>query len=80
MGPNIEHGQLYKNPKLLYVNYSSEDFTKVINKIPSNAAWECDGISAKLIQRLVRTEINYKSLEAKSLTKSQKTLNPPYLL
>ena len=78
IGPNIKHGRLYKNPKLLYVNHSGEDFIKVINKIPSNAARGCDGISAKLIKRLVKTEIHYMSLEAKGLTKSQKTLNPPY--
>ena len=74
----MDHGKLYRNLKLLTVNHTREDFVKVINKIPANTACGCDGISAKLIKRLVKTEIHYMSLEAKGPTKSQKTNNPPH--
>ena len=48
---NTEYGKLSKNPQLLTVHHTYEDFEKVINKIPANAACGCDGITANLLKR-----------------------------
>ena len=50
--PNAECGKLFKNPKILMVSHSYEDFQKAIMKISSNAACGEDGISANLLKRL----------------------------